>query len=107
MKGNKDMNTSTMISSKYQHRRELTPAELDRVAAGAPRSGQGVLDFFAWIACGFNHHYVPTGKTKTDLDLVFRVNFYQVKCLDCGHETWKRGELPNIQGPKINPNAMQ
>lgn len=100
------MNTNTMVINKYHHRRELTLAELDFVSAGKPHSSQGICDFFAWIACGFNHHYVPTGKTKTDLDLVFRVNFYEVECKDCGHKTWKRGECPNIQGPKINPNAL-
>ena len=100
------MNTNSTMNHISQNRRELTPAELDLVVGGKPHSGQAILDFFAWIGCGFNHHYYPTGKTKTDLDLVFTAHFYQVKCSDCGHTTWIRGELPNIQGPKIHPDAM-
>ena len=107
MKGNKAMKTSKMISNIYQHRRELSPEELDCVVAGKkPKQGAALFDFFMWIACGFNHHYVPTGKTRTEIDLVFEVPFYEVKCLDCGHMTWKRGECPNIQGPRISPDVQ-
>ena len=91
------------IAHEYK-RYELTAEEQEKVTGGAPPSGQGIVDFFAWIACGFNHHYVPTGKTKKERDLVFIVDFYQIKCTDCGHLSWKRGTLPNVQGPKIDPN---
>ena len=87
---------------------ELNQTEMQNVTGGKkPTAGEGIVDFFIWAACGFHHRYVPTGKTKTDIDLVFPVKFYQVKCLDCGHISWERGELPNIQGPKINPSVTQ
>ena len=52
--------------------------------------GEGIVDFFAWMLCGFNHHYEPTGKTKRDVDLVFPIILEQVKCKDCGYVTWRR-----------------
>ena len=86
---------------------ELTPLRMERAAGGRrPSQTDGIVDFFIWAACGFHHRYVPTGKTRTDIDLVFPVKFYQVKCIDCGHISWERGEAPNIQGPKINPDAI-
>ena len=100
------MKNKKMIEKLNQRRRELSEDELEQVAAGKKRKqSEAIYDFFMWIACGFNHHYVPTGKTRTEIDLVFPVKFYEVKCLDCGNITWKRGEAPNIQGPKINPDA--
>lgn len=92
------------IRDKVQSRRELTPDELDAVNGGKPHTGQGIIDFFSWVACGFNHHYVPTGKTKYSVDFIMKADFYEVKCTDCGHTTWKRGTAPNIQGPKIKEN---
>ena len=90
-----------------QEQYELTPLQMERAAGGKrPKPTDGIVDFFIWAACGFHHRYIPTGKTKTDIDLVFPVKFYQVKCIDCGHISWERGEAPNIQGPKINPDAI-
>ena len=90
-----------------QNMYELTQLQMEQAAGGKrPKPTDGFVEFFIWAACGFNHHYVPTGKSKTEIDLVFPVKFYQVKCTDCGHISWKRGEVPNIQGPKINPNVM-
>ena len=90
-----------------QEQYELTLLQMERAAGGKrPKPTDGFVDFFIWAACGFHHRYVPTGKTKTDIDLVFPVKFYQVKCIDCGHISWERGEAPNIQGPKINPDAI-
>ena len=90
-----------------QEQYELTLLQMERAADGKrPKPTDGIVDFFIWAACGFHHRYVPTGKTKTDIDLVFPVKFYQVKCIDCGHISWERGEAPNIQGPKINPDAI-
>lgn len=71
------------------NRSELTLARLEE-GSSQPSSGQGLIDFFAWIACGFHHHYEPTGRTKRDLELVFPVTFEQVRCRDCGHMTWRR-----------------
>ena len=101
--------TTAATKDRYaeQGKYELTPIQAERVVGGKkPTAGEGIVDFFIWAACGFHHRYVPTGRTKTDIDLVFPVKFYQVKCIDCGHISWERGEAPNIQGPKINPNAM-
>ena len=90
-----------------QEQYELTLLQMERAAGGKrPKPTDGIVDFFIWAACGFHHRYVPTGKTKTDIDLVFPVKFYQVKCIDCGHISWELGEAPNIQGPKINPDAI-
>ena len=90
-----------------QEQYELTLLQMERAAGGKrPKPTDGIVDFFIWAACGIHHRYVPTGKTKTDIDLVFPVKFYQVKCIDCGHISWERGEAPNIQGPKINPDAI-
>ena len=90
-----------------QEQYELTLLQMERAAGGKrPKPTDGIVDFFIWAACGFHHRYVPTGKTKTDIDLVFPVKFYQVKGIDCGHISWERGEAPNIQGPKINPDAI-
>ena len=90
-----------------QEQYELTLLQMERAAGGKrPKPTDGIVDFFIWAACGFHHRYAPTGKTKTDIDLVFPVKFYQVKCIDCGHISWERGEAPNIQGPKINPDAI-
>ena len=90
-----------------QEQYELTLLQMERAAGGKrPKPTDGIVDFFIWAACGFHHRYVPTGKTKTDIDLVFPVKFYQVKCIDCGHISWEHGEAPNIQGPKINPDAI-
>ena len=77
-----------------QSRRELTPDELDAVNGGKPHTGQGIIDFFSWVACGFNY----------SVDFIMKADFYEVKCTDCGHTTWKRGTAPNIQGPKIKEN---
>ena len=90
-----------------QEQYELTLLQMERAAGGKrPKPTDGIVDFFIWAACGFHHRYIPTGKTKTDIDLVFPVKFYQVKCIDCGHISWERGEAPDIQGPKINPDAI-
>ena len=83
--------------------KELTDDEIEQVTGGKGE-GQAYADFFMWVYCGFNHHYVPTGKTTVKYDVVIPADFYEVKCLDCGHETWKRGTPPDIKGPKINPN---
>ncbi len=82
----------------------LTPAEAQRVAAGKkPMAGEGIVDFFIWMACGFHHNYVPTGRTRTEIDLVFPVTFYESRCRDCGHTTWMRmtKNQAYVQGPKI------
>ena len=90
-----------------QEQYELTLLQMERAAGGKrPKPTDGIVDFFIWAACGFHHRYIPTGKTKTDIDLVFPVKFYQVKCIDCGHISWERGEAPDIHGPKINPDAI-
>lgn len=102
------MATTAKNNSLTNHEQyELTQLQMERAAGGKrPKPTDGIVDFFIWAACGFHHRYVPTGKTKTDIDLVFPVKFYQVKCIDCGHISWERGEAPNIQGPKINPDAI-
>lgn len=64
--------------------------EMEQVAGGKPGLFDGVLMLGAWIACGFNHHYRYTGKTKTDIDGFFHVKFYQRICQDCHHEDWTR-----------------
>ena len=67
---------------------ELT--QIGTATGGKPTPGEGIVDFFAWMLCGFNHHYEPTGKTKRDVDLVFPIILEQVKCKDCGYVTWRR-----------------
>ena len=86
-------------------RKELSLDEAEKVAAGANHV-QAFSDFFAWIGCGFNHHYAPTGRTKHGHDFIFEATFYEVKCNDCGHITWKRmwNNEAYVQGPKIDPN---
>lgn len=79
---------------------KLKVDEMEQVAGGKPNPGDGIVDFIAWAACGFNHHYVHTGKTKKDVDLVFPVTFYQQRCVDCGYRRWTRTPPPNVQGPK-------
>lgn len=99
--------TAKNNSLTNQEQYELTLLQMERAAGGKrPKPTDGIVDFFIWAACGFHHRYIPTGKTKTDIDLVFPVKFYQVKCIDCGHISWERGEAPNILGPKINPDAI-
>ena len=83
--------------------KKLTDDEMEQITGGKGE-GKGVADFIAWVMCGFNHHYVPTGKTQVKYDVVFQVDFYEVKCIDCGHKIWKRGTPPDIKGPQINPN---
>ncbi len=69
----------------------LNPTQLEKIAGGGKGpTGQAVTDFIAWIACGFNHHYVDTGKTKVVMDGPIPTRFKQVKCKDCGHKTWVR-----------------
>lgn len=80
---------------------EMGEAEMAQAAGGKPHQAEGIIDFFAWVACGFNHHYVYTGKTKQSIDLVFHVTFYEQKCRDCGHYNWTRTAPPDVQGPKI------
>ena len=83
---------------------ELTMDMMEQAAGGKPYAGEGVIDFLSWVACGFNHHYVYTGKTKQSIDLVFHVTFYEQKCADCGHYNWTRTAPPDVKGPKIgNP----
>ena len=90
--------------SKYM--RKLTPGEMELVTGGKrPSAGQGIMDFFSWVACGFHHRYALTGKTKKDMDLVFPVTFYQIKCLDCGHISWSRS-TDYVRGPKVDPDLM-
>lgn len=79
---------------------ESSVDEMEQVAGGKPNPGDGIIDFVSWVACGFNHHYVYTGKTRKDVDLVFPVTFYQQRCVDCGHRNWTRTPPPNVQGPK-------
>lgn len=81
--------------------RELSTDHMEQVVGGKPHLGEGVIDFVSWVACGFNHHYVYTGKTKQSIDFAFKVDFYQQKCMDCGHINWTRKAPPNVQGPKI------
>ena len=91
------------IKEKVNARRELTMDELEQVSGGKkPKAGAAVWDFFMWVACGFSHNYIPTGKTRKEIDLVFPVDFYEVKCTECGNVTWKRGQP--VQGPKIKEN---
>ena len=100
--------TTKNTNMTEQEMYELTQLQMERATGGKkPTPVDGIIDLISWAACGFHHRYVPTGKTKTDLDLVFPVRFYQVKCIDCGHISWERGEAPDIQGPKINPNAIK
>ncbi len=83
---------------------ELPVDEMEQAAGGKPHLGEGIIDFFSWVACGFNHHYVYTGKTKQSIDLVFHVTFYEQKCVDCGHYNWTRTAPPDVKGPIIgNP----
>ena len=81
--------------------KEMGLAELEQVAGGKPYLGEGVIDFFSWVACGFNHHYEYTGETQQRIDFAFKVDFYQQRCRDCGHINWTRTAPPNVQGPKI------
>ncbi len=84
----------------FTNKRELTPVELQCLTGGKkPTAGDGIIDFFSWVACGFHHRYFYTGKSKTEIDLVFLVTFYQQKCMDCGHYSWTR--TAPVQGPKI------
>lgn len=84
--------------------RQLSSDEAEQVVGGKPYLGEGIIDFFSWVACGFNHHYDYTGKTKESIDFVFKVTFYEQRCRDCGHINWTRSAPPNVQGPKIkNP----
>lgn len=80
---------------KHMMKNELNPEEvkqeeLEQTAGGKPGLFDGILMFGAWVACGFNHHYKYTGKTKTDIDGLFHVKFYQRICQDCQHEDWTR-----------------
>ena len=68
----------------------LTQEQLESTAGGGKGQGQAIVDFIAWVACGFNHHYVDTGKTKVVMDGPIPTRFKQVKCKDCGHKTWQR-----------------
>lgn len=81
--------------------KEMGLAELEQVAGGKPYLGEGVINFFSWVACGFNHHYEYTGETQQRIDFAFKVDFYQQRCRDCGHINWTRTAPPNVQGPKI------
>ena len=63
------------------------PAAETDAANSAPSSGQVIVGIVSWIACGFNHHYEPTGRTKKELDLI-PVVLKEVRCRDCGHRTW-------------------
>jgi len=67
----------------------MDEAALDGITSGKG-SGQGIVDFFAWIACGFSHDYEDTGKTKVVMDGPVPTRFKQVRCRECGHKTWKR-----------------
>ena len=69
---------------------ELSLREMEHLAGGKPGLVDGVVNFCSWVACGFHHNYRYTGKTKTDIDLVFHVKFHQQICKDCGHENWTR-----------------
>jgi len=83
--------TTKNTNMTEQEMYELTQLQMERAAGGKkPTPVDGIIDLIAWAACGFHHRYVPTGKTKTDLDLVIPVKFYQVKCIDCGHISWER-----------------
>ena len=87
---NSSKNTST-IQRNSIYIRKLNPSQLEKIAGGGKGpTGQAVTDFIAWIACGFNHHYVDTGKTKVVMDGPIPTKFKQVKCRDCGHKTWVR-----------------
>ena len=71
--------------------RKLNLPQLEKIAGGGKGpTGQAVSDLIAWVACGFNHHYVDTGKTKVVMDGPIPTKFKQVKCKDCGHKTWVR-----------------
>lgn len=82
--------TAAMKAFRQTDPQELTDEEMEQTAGGKPHVGEGIIDFFSWVACGFNHHYVYTGKTKQSIDLVFHVTFYEQKCTDCGHYNWTR-----------------
>ena len=89
--GNMNRNTFTNRNGKvHMYMQKLTPAEMEKTAGGGKGTGQAVTDLIAWIACGFNHHYVDTGKTKIVMDGPIPTKFKQVKCKDCGHKTWVR-----------------
>ena len=82
--------TEAMKAFRQTDPQELTDEEMEQTAGGKPHVGEGIIDFFSWVACGFNHHYVYTGKTKQSIDLVFHVTFYEQKCTDCVHYNWTR-----------------
>jgi len=70
---------------------DLNPTQLEKVVGGGKGpSGQAITDLIAWVACGFNHHYADTGKTKVVMDGPIPTRFKQVRCKDCGHKTWVR-----------------
>ena len=82
----KNMENNTIKSMKAQ---ELTIEQMENTT-GAKGQGQAIVDFFAWVTCGFNHHYQDTGKTKVFMDGPIPTRFKHVRCKDCGHKTWKR-----------------
>ena len=83
------MKAQTIRNKRQQYR--LSQAEMESIVGGKPGYADGIVDFFAWIACGFNHHYVYTGKTQIRTDIV-RVTFYEQRCKDCGHINWTRSK---------------
>lgn len=83
--------TTTTTKERVLDEQELFElTQIETTAGGRPSPGEGIVDFFAWVACGFNHHYEPTGRTKTDLDLCIPITLEQVRCRDCGYKTWRR-----------------
>ena len=82
--------TAKVLCREAENERELSLEEMDTVTGGGPSHGSGIVDFFAWIACGFHHDYVYTGRTKTDWDTVIPFTSYQIRCKECGHTTWTR-----------------
>ena len=87
---NSSKNTFTNRRNSMYNIQKLDLSQLEKIAAGKRGTGQAVTDLIAWIACGFNHHYVDTGKTKVVMDGPIPTRFKQVKCKDCGHKTWVR-----------------
>ena len=88
-----------LLQESKNEPQELTKDDLDTVAGGKPHEVDGIVDFFAWIACGFNHHYEYTGRTQWRLDLINHYTHYEQKCRDCGHVSWTK-DAP-VTGPKI------
>ena len=88
---NNGMNSTNMNRNSMNpvQARPLTPAQLEN-AAGGKKSSEAIVDLIAWAMCGFNHHYVDTGKTKKVLDGPIPTTFKQVRCKDCGHKPWVR-----------------